>query len=92
MANQKGGMSIVVSPLIALMLDQLEHLPYEIPAACISSLLDYEQRGRILQMVKEDKVKLLFMTPETLMSDILFHLKQFPRINLICVDEAHCLS
>jgi len=43
-------------------------------------------------MVKGNMVKLLFMTPEMLMTDILFHLKQFPKINFVCIDEAHCLS
>lgn len=79
-------MSIVISPLIALMLDQLDHLPLELPAACISSLINYEQRNHILTMIKEKKVKLLFITPEMLMTDILFHLKQFPPINFVCVD------
>jgi len=86
------GMSIVISPLIALMLDQLEHLPLELPAACISSLINYEQRDKILNLIKNGEVKLLFMTPEMLMTDILFHVKQFPSINFVCIDEAHCLS
>ena len=63
MAKQCEGMTIVISPLIALMLDQLDHLPMELPAACISSLINYEQRNHILTMIKEKKVKLLFITP-----------------------------
>jgi superfamily II DNA helicase RecQ len=43
-------------------------------------------------MIKDNKVKILFMTPEMLMSDILFHVTQFPPINFVCIDEAHCLS
>lgn len=85
-------MSIVISPLIALMLDQLQHLPDELPAACISSLINYDQRDKILSLIKNGEVKLLFMTPEMLMTDILFHLRQFPPINFVCIDEAHCLS
>lgn len=73
--GKKQGMSIVISPLIALMLDQLEHLPIDLPAACISSLLNYEQRSKIVTLVKQGKIQLLFMTPETLQSDILFHIK-----------------
>jgi superfamily II DNA helicase RecQ len=86
MAKQFEGMSIVISPLIALMLDQLDHLPYDLPAACISSLINYEQRQHILNLIKEKKVKLLFITPEMLLTDILFHLKQFPPINFVCID------
>ena len=48
MSHQLEGMSIVISPLIALMLDQLEHLPVEVPSACISSLINYEQKCKIL--------------------------------------------
>ncbi len=57
------GLSMVVSPLVSLMLDQLTHLPPYFPAACISSLINREQRDRIINMVKKGTVKLLFVTP-----------------------------
>lgn len=57
------GLSIVVSPLVSLMLDQLEHLPSDLPAACISSLLNRENKDKILEMVKSGKIQLLFLTP-----------------------------
>lgn len=46
------GLSIIVSPLVSLMLDQIDHLPSDLPAACISSLLNHDQKDRIINMVK----------------------------------------
>jgi ATP-dependent DNA helicase Q4 len=58
-----GGLSLVVSPLVSLILDQLAHLPPYLPAACISSLINREQRDRIISLVKNSEIKLLFITP-----------------------------
>jgi|JI6StandDraft_1071083.scaffolds.fasta_scaffold330737_2 ATP-dependent DNA helicase RecQ len=46
------GLAIVISPLISLMLDQIESIPEILPAACITSLLNREQKNRIINMVK----------------------------------------
>lgn len=43
-------------------------------------------------MVKENKIKLLFLTPEALQSDFVFRLRDIPPVNFVCVDEAHCVS
>lgn len=43
-------------------------------------------------MVKDGKIQLLFITPESLLSDFLFHASSFPPINFLCIDEAHSLS
>lgn len=43
-------------------------------------------------MVKEGRIKLLYMTPEALQTDLVFLLKDFPPVNFVCVDEAHCVS
>ena len=87
-----GGLSIVISPLVSLMLDQLNHLPKRFPAACISSLINREQRNRIIKMIHEGKVNLLFITPESLQTDFIYHLQDFPAVNFVCIDEAHSLS
>ena len=81
-----GGLSIVVSPLVSLILDQIAHLPDTLPAACISSLITRPQRDKILKMVKNGTVQLLFITPESLQSDFLYHLQDFPKVNFVCVD------
>ena len=64
-----GGLSIVVSPLVSLILDQLAHLPSTLPAACISSLITRPQRDKIIKMVKDGLVSLLFITPESLQTE-----------------------
>jgi len=87
-----GGLSIVVSPLVSLILDQLAHLPSTLPAACISSLITRDQRDKIIKMVKSGAVSLLFITPESLQTDFIYHLQDFPLVNFVCVDEAHSLS
>lgn len=43
-------------------------------------------------MVKNGRVRLLYMTPEALQTDLVYHLKDFPPVNFVCVDEAHCVS
>ena len=86
------GLTIVVSPLVSLMLDQLQHLPHDLPAACISSLLNREQRDRVLKMVKSGKIQLLFVTPESFLTDFMYHVREFPPINFVCIDEAHSMS
>jgi superfamily II DNA helicase RecQ len=56
------------------MLDQLEHLPLELTGACVSSLLNKEQQRSIAEQVKKGKINILFMTPEMLQTDFLYHL------------------
>ena len=85
--------SIVISPLIALMKDQVDSInKREKIAAYINSTLDYRESEKVLQDVAEMRIKLLYLSPEKLDN------KQFAeRISLlkpyyIFVDEAHCIS
>lgn len=57
------GFSMVISPLVSLMLDQLEHLPLELTGACISSLISKENQRGIAEQVKKGNINLLFLTP-----------------------------
>jgi ATP-dependent DNA helicase Q4 len=86
------GFSMVISPLVSLMLDQLEHLPLELTGACISSLISKENQRSIAEQVKKGNINILFLTPEALQTDFLYHLQDFPEANFVCVDEAHSLS
>lgn len=43
-------------------------------------------------MVKKGKIQLLFVTPESLLTDFMYHVSEFPPINFVCIDEAHSLS
>ena len=87
------GVTIVVSPLISLMKDQVEALLGNgIPAAYINSSQNFEEMQRIENMLFENKLKLLYVSPEKIVSSsFLPFLKNLP-INLIAVDEAHCIS
>lgn len=86
------GTTIVVSPLIALMKDQVEGLVANgIPAAALNSTMREEERQQVKQLCMQGKIKLLYLSPEGLMGELNW---LFPRmtISLIAIDEAHCVS
>eukprot|EP00828_Plagiopyla_frontata_P037645 TRINITY_DN4943_c0_g1_i6.p1 TRINITY_DN4943_c0_g1~~TRINITY_DN4943_c0_g1_i6.p1 ORF type:complete len:506 (+),score=64.79 TRINITY_DN4943_c0_g1_i6:457-1974(+) len=90
----KKGLTIVISPIISLMLDQLDRLPPSIAGVCYNSFLNFGQKLRILELIKSGKVKLLYISPESLEqnSELTKHLSEFPPVHLVCLDEAHCAS
>ncbi|GJQ63992.1 MAG: ATP-dependent DNA helicase RecQ [Melioribacteraceae bacterium] len=87
------GITIVVSPLISLMKDQVEQLKeYGIGALFInSSLTPVEYQNNIDRIISGD-VKLVYVAPETLISDRLLPVIKSVKISLFAVDEAHCIS
>ena len=87
------GVTIVVSPLIALMKDQVDSLQRKgIPATMINSTLAPEEQSERLRDLAEGKFKLVYVAPERFRSSQFIHaLKQVP-IALFAVDEAHCIS
>ena len=89
----RDGMTIVVSPLIALMKDQVDALAeLEIPAALInSSISPQEQRARIDAM-QRGEYKFVYIAPERLRSSSFMRAIQNSNIQLLAVDEAHCIS
>lgn len=92
-AIMQEGICLVISPLIALMQDQIKHLKeIGISAACIHSGMHYMDVKRTLENTVHGGYKLLYISPERLQSEqFLDHLGSF-NINLIAVDEAHCIS
>ncbi|MCB9032764.1 MAG: RecQ family ATP-dependent DNA helicase [Chitinophagales bacterium] len=92
-AMMKDGICIVISPLIALMKDQVHQLKQrEIKAAAIYSGLSYQEIDIILNNAVFSYYKFLYVSPERLKTDIfLERFKDMP-VNLIAVDEAHCIS
>jgi ATP-dependent DNA helicase RecQ len=87
------GTTLVVSPLIALMRDQVSALKSAgVDAAFINSSLDLEERRSIEVRVRSDSVKLLYAAPESLSGDRLLSLIDTAPPALIVVDEAHCVS
>ena len=86
------GTCIVVSPLISLMQDQVEALKANgIEAEALNSSHDLGIDTTIRRRVVSGDVKILYMSPERLMTEIPFLLSQM-RISLIAIDEAHCIS
>ena len=89
------GITIVVSPLISLMQDQVTSLKENgVPAECINSSLEYNEYLAIVQNIKNGLIKLVYVSPEGLNSEKmlnLFYECSIP-VNCITIDEAHCVS
>ena len=87
------GMCLVISPLIALMKDQVENLKKrEIAAEAIYSGMHYRDIDRILDNAVYGGIRFLYISPERLTTDILQErIKKMP-LKLLAVDEAHCVS
>lgn len=86
------GVTLVVSPLISLMKDQVDALNENgIPATFINSSLDYQEINYRFQQAASGEVKLLYVSPERLDSNYFNGLAQLP-IDLVAIDEAHCIS
>lgn len=89
------GLTIVVSPLIALMKDQVDALRLNgIPAAYINSTQSWQEQEIVLRDAREKKLKLLYVAPEKLLANSMafLHTLETFGISLIAIDEAHCIS
>ena len=94
-AMLRSGLTLVISPLIALMKDQVDDLRLKgIDAAYLNSSQSTEESNRIFNAIGDGKMKLLYIAPERLMSaqgGLLQRLKEV-QIDMVAVDEAHCIS
>ncbi len=89
----KDGVCVVVTPLIALMKDQVEHLKQKgIRVAAIHSDQQRDEMVRILENAVFGAVKLLYVSPERLSSELFRTKLRHMNVSFICVDEAHCIS
>lgn len=87
-----GGVTVVVSPLIALMKDQVTALTANgIPAAAVNSMQTEAENHNILQQLFTGRIKILYISPERLLMEIDRWSRDLP-ISLIAIDEAHCIS
>lgn len=87
------GVTIVVSPLISLMKDQVGSLVQSgVPAAYINSSLSYPQFLRVLSNVEHGKYKIIYVAPERLLTDGFLDTCKKIKISMVAVDEAHCIS
>lgn len=87
------GLTVVVSPLIALMKDQVEQLnELGVPALFLNSSLSLEEYQENMQQVRSCQIKLLYVAPETLLTPRLFNLLSEVHLECLTIDEAHCIS
>ncbi|MDR0570259.1 MAG: DNA helicase RecQ [Clostridiales Family XIII bacterium] len=87
------GVTLVVSPLISLMRDQVQALSANgVPAAFINSSLDGGQYARVMAEARSGARKIIYVAPERLMSPSMLDLARTLPVSLVAVDEAHCIS
>jgi ATP-dependent DNA helicase RecQ len=88
------GLTLVISPLVALMENQVQELHQrQLPAALLHSQLPTHQRRQILWQLKQQRLRLLYLSPETLLTESVWQTLADPKIliNGLMLDEAHCL-
>ena len=88
-----GGICVVVSPLIALMNDQVAQLTQKkIPAAALHSGLSYAEIDQLLEQAAAGTIQFLYVSPERILSETFLQAVSQINIGLLAIDEAHCVS
>ncbi len=89
----KNGLTVVISPLIALMKDQVEALRSNgINAAFLNSSLSAQEQDQVMWQAKVGELKLLYIAPERLFSGNTFEFLKEWKVGLFAIDESHCIS
>lgn len=92
-ALHRDGVAIIVSPLIALMKDQVDALVANgVKAACLNSSLSSAEVGRVFQQMDLGKLDILYVAPERLMMNEFLQRLGTLKLALFAIDEAHCIS
>ncbi|XP_029298312.1 LOW QUALITY PROTEIN: ATP-dependent DNA helicase Q4 [Cottoperca gobio] len=97
-AKRSKSITLVISPLVSLMDDQLSGLPANLKAACIHSNMTMKQREAAIEKVKSGEVCVLLLSPEALVGGggsglgCLPSAQELPPVAFACIDEAHCVS
>src|SRR3972149_8666118 len=92
-ALQMEGITLVISPLIALMKDQVDALNRRgIPATFINSAIPVSEQKERLTLISQGEYKLIYVAPERLRNASFLHSLQTRTLSLLAVDEAHCIS
>ena len=87
------GLTIVVSPLISLMKDQVDQLTaYGISASYLNSSLSPQEYETTLDQIRRNKLDLLYLAPETLLKGNVLNLLSGLKVECVAIDEAHCIS
>jgi len=92
-ALQMAGLAVIVSPLISLMKDQVDALAdCGVPAACINSTLSYDEKRSVTNEIRSGRLKLLYLSPERLMTERTLEFLKGISLSFVAIDEAHCIS
>ena len=92
-ATQFDGVTVIFSPLIALMRDQVRNLCKRgIPAAYINSEQSYDQNQEAIQQALDNKIKILYIAPERQEDDEWIEATRRIKLSMIVIDEAHTIS
>jgi len=87
------GITLVISPLISLMQDQVMNLKETgVDAVFLNSSLSYQESQKVKEKIKKGKTKLVYVSPEGILSPHLIEFFKQVEISLIAIDEAHCVS
>jgi ATP-dependent DNA helicase RecQ len=87
------GLTLVISPLIALMQDQVDQLwALNVPSAFLNSTVDYHSYVETMDAVRSGRIKLLYTSPETLVRPETLIMLDQSRLDCLTIDEAHCIS
>ena len=87
------GLTVVVSPLISLMKDQVEQLrAFGVPSLFLNSSLSPQEYQENMEYVRRGEVKLLYVAPETLLTPRILSLLDSIQVDCLTIDEAHCIS
>src|SRR5207302_6048187 len=92
--NARGGLGLVISPLISLMKDQVDTLVQNgVDAACYNSSLASDQKAAVSAGIRDGRYSLLYVSPERLAGEgSESFLRMVGRVSYIAIDEAHCIS
>lgn len=87
------GLTVVVSPLISLMKDQVEQLDSSgVCAVCLNSSIPSQEYRKNTDLIRQGEAKLLYLAPETLLKPRTQKLLSEIRVDCLTIDEAHCIS
>ena len=87
------GLTLVISPLISLMKDQVDQLQANgIEADFLNSSQTLEQQQQVQNKLISGQLKLLYVSPEKVMTNTFFQLISYSKVSFIAIDEAHCIS
>ena len=89
----KNGMAVVFEPLISLMKDQVDALKKKnVAAAYLSSNMEWDEISSTVELIRDEKIKILYVSPERLSNPSFCRLLEDSCVSLFAYDEAHCVS